>query len=80
MLKFGLKCFAGICTWRNISDDEKTVTCGKFEGGTLEYGILKETGLPKEVKEETINIGGKEYEKSPELIEALKNLKEVDCQ
>ena len=46
----------------------------------MEYGILKETGLPKEVKEETINIGGKEYEKSPELIEALKNLKEVDCQ
>ena len=23
-------------------DGEKTITCGKFDGGTIEYGILKE--------------------------------------
>jgi len=49
-LIFGLKCFAGICGWREIDNSEKTVTCGKFEGGTLEYGILNEIGLPKETE------------------------------
>ena len=44
-LSFGLKVFAGICAWRDIADEEKTITCGKLEGGTVEYGILKETGL-----------------------------------
>ena len=44
-LSFGLKAFAGICSWRDITDEEKTITCGKLEGGTVEYGILKETGL-----------------------------------
>ena len=49
MLKYGLKCFAGICVWRNTTDEEKTITCGKHEGGVIEYGILKEIGLtPKE--------------------------------
>ena len=43
-LSFGLKCFAGICTWRDISDEEKTITCSRvIGGGTVEYGILKET-------------------------------------
>jgi len=53
VIKFGLKCFAGICTWREISDEEKTITCSKFEGGTLEYGILKETGTA-EIEELTM--------------------------
>ena len=43
VLRYGLKCFAGICAWREISDEEKTITCGKHEGGKVEYGILKET-------------------------------------
>ena len=46
-LTFGLKCFAGVCTWRKISDSEKTITCGEFKGGVVEYGILKETGIEK---------------------------------
>ena len=44
-LSFGLKVFAGICAWRDITDEEKTITCGKLEGGTVEYGILRETGV-----------------------------------
>ena len=47
-LKYGLKCFAGICNWRKISDEEKIITCGKHEGGVIEYGILKETGIKEE--------------------------------
>ena len=46
-LIYGLKCFAGICTWRAIKDDEKTITCGEHNGGVIEYGILKEIGLEK---------------------------------
>lgn len=50
VLSFGLKCFAGVCTWREITDAERTITCGKLEGGTIEYGILVETGLENERK------------------------------
>jgi hypothetical protein len=46
-LKIAYRAFAGICYWRQTVDDsDKTITCGKFEGGTVEYGILKEIGLP----------------------------------
>ena len=45
LLKYGLKCFAGICTWRDMADEDKTITCNKHEGGSIEYGILKETGI-----------------------------------
>ena len=63
VLKYGLKCFAGICTWRTISDTEKIITCGKHEGGVIEYGILRETGI--EAKPETmITINGKEWSAS----------------
>ena len=44
VLKFGLKCFAGVCTWRKITNEEKTITCGKLEGGVIGHGILKEIG------------------------------------
>jgi UDP-3-O-[3-hydroxymyristoyl] glucosamine N-acyltransferase len=44
-LSFGLKAFAGICNWREITDEDKTITCGELESGTIEYGILKETGI-----------------------------------
>ena len=47
-LSFGLKAFAGINTWRGISDEEKTITCSKMiGGGVVEYGILNETGEPE---------------------------------
>ena len=49
-LSFGLKAFAGICSWREISEEEKTITCEKFNGGVVEYGILKETGLEEDRK------------------------------
>ena len=52
-LSFGLKIYAGICSWREISEEEKTVTCGKFNGGVVEYGILKETGLEEEKDDKT---------------------------
>lgn len=45
-LKANYKIFAGIKTWSaEILDEEKTIICGKLIGGTIEYGILKETGL-----------------------------------
>ena len=51
-LSFGLRLFAGVCSWREIDYSDKTVTCGKLENGTIEYGILKELGLPNEDKVE----------------------------
>ena len=45
ILSFGLKAFAGICSWMEISDEDKTITCGKLGSGTIEYGILRETGV-----------------------------------
>ena len=46
-LKINYNIFAGICYRRKyVSDEDKTITCGKFEGGKVEYGILKEIGLP----------------------------------
>ena len=47
-LSFGLKAFAGIYTWGEIDDEDKTITCGKLLKGKVEYGILNETGLPEE--------------------------------
>jgi cytoskeletal protein CcmA (bactofilin family) len=44
-ISLGLKAFAGVCSWRQITDDERTITCSKLiGGGVVEYGILKETG------------------------------------
>lgn len=67
-LKFGLKCFAGICTWRDISECEKTITCGKFEGGVIEYGILNEVGMDDKVE---ITCEGKTVKISRESAKAL---------
>ena len=64
----GLKIFAGICTWKNIEDSDKTITCSKLISGTVEYGLLKETGEAKK----KITIDGKEIEISLESFEALK--------
>ena len=75
-LTLGLKAFAGICNWRNISDEEKTITCGKMVGGVVEYGILRELGLPKEEFEETVEVAGKKFVKK-DFEEAIRGLKEV---
>ena len=69
VLKFGLKCFAGICTWREITDEDKTIICGKLEGGTIEYGILKETGITKNTI--TVTCNGKSVEISRESAVAM---------
>ena len=56
----GLKIFAGICTWRNVSDEEKTITCTELKGGAIvEHGILNLIGTPKE--DEIIELNGKKY-------------------
>lgn len=60
-LEFSNQLFAGICYWKNITNDEKTITCGKLiakDGGTVEYGIVKEIGMPGEKKK----LSGKEVE------------------
>ena len=36
--KFGI--YAGVCTWKEPSADEQTITCGKLDG-TVKYGTLK---------------------------------------
>jgi hypothetical protein len=49
-LSFFYRLFAGTAYWKNIGDEEKTITCGKLEpqnGAKVEYGIVKEIGLPK---------------------------------
>ena len=52
--------FSGIAIWKKeVTQEEKTITCGKLESGIVEYGILKEIGLPSEVKE-PVNLSGKE--------------------
>ena len=37
---------AGVCPWREVTNRDKTVTCGKLLGGKV-VGILKEMGLPE---------------------------------
>ena len=61
-LSFGLKAFAGVYSWREVTNEEKTITCGKLEGGTVEYGILKETGLEE----------GEDDDKTEEAMKLLK--------
>ena len=40
-LKAGGKIFAGCCTWREITDEEKTITCEKLIGGKVESRWLR---------------------------------------
>jgi len=49
-LSFGLKAFAGIKTWGEATEEDKTITCGKLVKGEVAYGILNETGLTSETK------------------------------
>ena len=56
-LNVAYRIFAGLAIWLSkseITEARKTITCGKLEHGDVEYGILKETGLPDEKKSETL--------------------------
>jgi len=64
-LKFGYKLFAGTAVWTDNAD--KTVECGKLEGGTVAYGDVKELGMPKEKqslsgKTVKVELDGQVYE------------------
>jgi hypothetical protein len=64
----GLKIFAGICAWREIEDNEKTITCSELiGGGTIEYGILKETG-EAEKKKVTLELTDEQLNKIKKII------------
>jgi hypothetical protein len=57
--------FTGLAIWKrssDLTDEEKTITCGKLENGEVCFGILKEIGLPEDKKEEEVNLSGKEVE------------------
>ena len=50
-LNIACRIFAGLALWKEtVTDEEKTITCGKLEHGEICYGILKETGMPDEKK------------------------------
>jgi hypothetical protein len=44
----GDRILAGTSPWREITDEEKTITCGNLEGGIVAYGILVETGIKED--------------------------------
>jgi len=46
-LKAGGSIFAGCAPQKELSNEEKMITCSKLIGGKVKYGILKETGLTK---------------------------------
>ena len=70
ILKVKLRIFAGICLWREPTKEETIIECGKFEGGKIIHGELKEIGLPDEKpviptlkgKIVKVEIGGVKYE------------------
>jgi len=45
-----LRIIAGVCNWRKVTDEDRTVTCGRLLGGEV-VGILveklKEANEPK---------------------------------
>lgn len=60
ILYCNFKIFAGICTWKELTISDKSVTCGRLEGGgTVEYGRLNETGMHKDI----IELNGVKYQK-----------------
>ncbi|MHA1225172.1 MAG: hypothetical protein ACTSPV_00350, partial [Candidatus Hodarchaeales archaeon] len=71
------KVFIGVCEWRKTTEEEETLTCGKFISGDIKYGKLKEIGLPKENEEinegEMIEIDGVKISKQT-IKECFKNL------
>ena len=77
-LSFGYRLFAGLCIWKKeVTDAEKTITCGKLEKGTIVYGILKETGLPDEKKANVAKDKAQELEdEATKLLAKAKELRE----
>ena len=47
-LTFKYNLFAGATPWKQTADADRTVTCGKLDGGTIQYGLLVETGLAED--------------------------------
>ena len=44
VLKVSCRVFAGLAIWKKeVTNEEKTITCKRLEGGIISYGILKET-------------------------------------
>ena len=62
------KVFIGVCEWRETTEEEETLTCGKFIHGDIRYGKLKETGI----EDDMIQIDGKKFSRAT-IQEALKN-------
>ena len=53
-LNIAYRIFSGLALWKKeLTEDEKTISCGKLENGKVEYGILKEVGMPDVKKEKT---------------------------
>ncbi len=46
-----LRVFAGLCLWRLPTDAEQTITCERFEGGTVAFGRLVETAAASQPAE-----------------------------
>jgi hypothetical protein len=44
----GDRILAGTSPCHEITDENKTITCGKFEGGIVAHGILVETGIQED--------------------------------
>ena len=61
------KVFIGVCEWKETTDGEETLTCGRFVSGYIKYGKVKETGLREKQqcdlsgKEVEVKIDGKSY-------------------
>ena len=70
-LNIKLRIFAGLCLWRNPTQEEKTISCGKLTSGSVEYGILKEIGLPRKENDKKNEL----LKKADELISKAEELK-----
>ena len=68
-LSFKYRLFAGVSVYRDKSNEIKTITCGKLEGGTVCYGEVIETGLPEDGRKSDL------LAKADELIAKANELK-----
>ena len=71
ILKFSYQLFVGTCTWKETTDEDLIIECGKLEtDGKIVLGNLKETGILSEEVERIKIIDGLKYR----LIEDDKNV------
>ena len=83
LLSWKWQLFAGVCWWRKSTDKDKQIICGKAEGGTVEYGILTQTGLlgeedhPQEetpvASDDYAIIGGQRFKLVKESVQTTKD-------